>query len=76
MPSRSRIARGINCFVRDPAARSTDERCAISAQFRERGQETTKIDEEKRQGTAESPEESGQGAKKVAAGGTKVRRQG
>ena len=62
--------------MRDRAARSTDERGTISAQFRERGQETTKIDEEKRQATAESPEASGQGAKKVPEGGTKGRRQG
>ena len=60
--------------MRDLAARSTDERGAISAEFRGRGQETAKIDEEKRQGTAESPEASGQGAKKVAKGGTKGRR--
>jgi hypothetical protein len=62
--------------VRDLAARSTDERGAISAQFRETGQETTKIDEEKRQATAENPEASSQGATKVAEGGTKGRREG
>lgn len=62
--------------MRDPTARSTDERGGISAQIRERGQETTKIDEEKRQATAESPEASGQGATKVAEDGTKGRREG
>ena len=62
--------------MRDPTARSTDERGELSAQNRERGKETTKIDEEKRQATAESPEASGRGATKVAEGGTKGRRQG
>ena len=62
--------------MRDPAARSTDERGTISAQFRERDQETTKINEEKRQAAAENPEASGQGAEKVAEGGTKGRCQG
>jgi hypothetical protein len=72
----SRIARGIDWFVRDAGARSTDELGGSSAPIRERGEETAKIDEEKRQAAAESPETSGQGSTKVAEGGTKGRREG
>jgi hypothetical protein len=74
-PPRSCIALGMDSFVRAPSARSTDERGGISAQIRKGRQETTEIDEEKRQAAAESTETRSQGAAKVAKGGTKSRRQ-
>ena len=76
MPSCFRVARGIDCYVCDPIARSADERGGTSTPIRERSQETAKIDEEECQATAEGNEAGGQGAAKVAEGRTKGRREG